>query len=98
MRSVENIKLMKKVLINELNQLADENVFGASNNPDRDRLHSWIIDLTYIEKFGRSCDESSEVSFWFHDECWSPLCDYEKTLKDFSEHEQLLRYAAWLNM
>ena len=98
MKTLENIKLMKKVLINELNQLPEENAFGDNNNSDRERLHGWIIDLAYIEKFGHSCDDSSEVSFWYRDDCWSPLCDYENALKDFAEHEQLLRYAAWLNM
>ena len=98
MKTSENINLMKKVLINELNHLPEENVFGSSNELDREQLHGWIIDLTYIEKFGHPCDDHSEVSFWFNDECWSPLCDYENALKDFAEHEQLLRYAAWLNM
>ena len=98
MKTIENVKLMKRVLINELNQLSEENVFGDSNDPDRDRLHGWIIDLTHIEKFGGVSDECSEVSFWYHDECWSPLYDFEDALKDFAEHEQLLRYAAWLNM
>ncbi len=98
MKTVENVKLMKKVLVNELNQLAEENVFGDSNEPDREQLHGWIIDLAHIERFGKSSDGHSEVSFWYHDECWSPLCDFENSFKDFAEHEQLLRYAAWLNM
>lgn len=98
MKTLEHVTLMKKVLVNELNQLPKKNSFGENNNADRELLQSWIIDLAYIEKFGRLDDQCSEVSFWYHDECWSPLCDYEKALEEFTEHEQLLRYAAWLNM
>lgn len=98
MKTIENVKLMKQVLINELAQLPEKNIFGDSNDSDQTRLHCWIIDLTYIEKFGITYDDNSEVSFWYRDECWSPLCDYEDSLKDFEEHEQLLRYAVWLNM
>ncbi|MBN2706699.1 MAG: hypothetical protein JXR89_09705 [Deltaproteobacteria bacterium] len=98
MKSVENIKLMKKVLVNELNRLPKTNFFGDSNAEEREKLHGWIIDLSYIENFGRASDPDSEVAFWCNDECWSPLCEYEQDLEDFAEHEQLLRYAAWLNM
>ena len=89
---------MKKVLINELNQLSEKNVFGDNNDRDREQLHGWIIDLTHIERYGNISDAHSEVNFWYNDECWSPLFDYEDATKDFTEHEQLLRYAAWLNM
>ena len=98
MKTLEHVKLMKKVLINEINQLPQKNSFGENNNSDREQLHGWIIDLAYIEKFGCVNNENSEVSFWYHDECWSPLYDYEGALKEFTEYEQLLRYAAWLNM
>jgi hypothetical protein len=98
MKTLEHVKLMKKVLINEINQLPEENIFGEDNNSDRELLQSWIIDLAYIEKFGSVNDKNSEVSFWYHDECWSPLYDYEGALAEFTEYEQLLRYAAWLNM
>lgn len=98
MKSIENIRIMKQVLIKELNRLPDTNYFGDSNNEEREKIHSWIIDLSYIEKFGHVNDPDSDVAFWFNDDCWSPLCDYEQDLKNFAEHEQLLRYAAWLNM
>ncbi len=98
MKTIENVKSMKKVLVNELMQLPQVNAFGDKNEWERLRLQSWIIDLTYIEKFGLTCDNDSEVSFWFNDECWTPLCDYEESFKDFEEHEQILRYAYWLNM
>ncbi len=98
MKTIENVKLMKKILINELIQLTEENVFGDSNEADREQLQGWIIDLAHIEKFGSNNCGHSEVSFWYHDECWSPIYDYEDSFKDFAEHEQLLRYAAWINM
>ncbi len=98
MKTVENVKLMKKFLINELTQLPQVNAFGDSNELEKLRLQNWIIDLAYIEKFGLTCDNNSEVSFWFNDDCWTPLCDYEEFVKAFEEHEQILRYAYWLNM
>ena len=98
MKTLEHVKLMKKVLINEVNQLPQKNSFGGNNDSDREQMHSWIIDLAYIEKFGCVNNENSEVSFWYRDECWSPLYDYEGALAEFTEYEQLLRYAAWLNM
>ena len=98
MKTIEQIKSMKKVLVYELNQLPKENAFGESNDLDRERLHGWIIDLTYIEEFGAPGDQSNDVGFWFNEENWSPLADYEQSCKEFTEHERLLRYAAWLNM
>lgn len=98
MKTLEHVQLMKKVLINELNQLPKGNIFGGNNDSDRKQLQCWIIDLAYIEKFGRINDKSSEVCFWYHDECWSPLNEYEEVFEEFIEYEQTLRYAAWLNM
>ncbi len=98
MKTIEDVRLMKKVLINELNQLSEENVFGTSNDSDRVKLHGWIIDLAHLEKFGKVNDLNSDVSFWYFDECWSPLFDYEDALKNIEDYEQLVRYAVWLNM
>ena len=89
---------MKKILLDKLNQLPNSNAFGDSNDLDRERLHGWIIDLTYIENFGAPGDYNEDVGFWFKEDNWSPLTDYEQSHKDFTDHERLLRYAAWLNM
>lgn len=98
MRTIEQVKSIKRVLIDELNQLPEDNAFGGSNANDRERLHGWIIDLTYIEKFGSPNDNNNDVGFWFNEESWSPLTDYDQSIDDFTEYERLLRYAAWLNM
>ena len=98
MKSIEHVRLMKQTLINELEMLPEKNAFGDSNESDRERIHGWIIDLAYIENFGTPPDEYGDVAFWFRDECWSPLCDYEEAQQEFAEYEQLLRYAVWLNL
>ena len=98
MKTIEQIQSLKKILLDELNRLPENNVFGDNNDLDRERLHGWIIDLTYIEKFGAPGDWHSDVGFWFTEESWSPLTDYEQFNEDFTEYERLLRYAAWLNM
>ncbi len=98
MRTIEQVKSIKRVLIDELNELPEDNAFGDSNNYDRNRLHGWIIDLAYIEEYGAPNDQHNDVGFWFHEESWSPLSDYEQSINDFTEYERLLRYAAWLNM
>ena len=74
MRTIENVRLMKKILLQELNQLPETNQLGDSNEYDRNRLHGWIIDLTHIEHFGTINDQESEISLWLKDECWNPLC------------------------
>jgi len=43
MKTIENVKLMKKVLVNELAQLPHVNAFGDSNELEQLRLQSWII-------------------------------------------------------
>ncbi len=98
MKTIENVRSLKKALISELSRLPEKNAFGDSNELERLRLQSWILDLSYIENFGRTNDDDGEVSFWFNDECWTPLCDYEDSIEDFAVQEQPLSYAAWLKM
>lgn len=98
MKTIEQIRSIKKVLVYELSQLPQDNAFGESNDLDRERLHGWIIDLTYLEEFGTPDDQNNDVGFWFNEESWSPLADYEHFSQEFTEHECLIRYAAWLNM
>ena len=98
MRTIENVRRMKKILLNELNLLPEKNQLGYSNESDRNRLHSWIIDLTHIENFGTIGDPGSEISLWYEDECWNPLCDYDLMLDEFKEYEEILRLASQLKM
>ena len=98
MKTIAQVQSLKKTLLKELERLPETNIFGSSNDFDRERLHGWIIDLTYIEEFGAVGDRRSDVGFWFTEESWSPLVDYEQFTSDFTEHERILRYAAWLNM
>ena len=78
--------------------LPEKNAFGDSNSCDRELIQGWIIDLAYIENFGSPPDYDSDVSLWFLEESFSPLCDYEEASQEFTEYEQLLRYAVWLNL
>ena len=94
MRTIENVRLLKKVILKELNQLPKTNQLGCSNECDIIRLHAWIIDLTHIEHFGSVSDESSEISLWFKDEGWNPLCHYDILLDEFNEYEEILKLAA----
>ena len=98
MRTIENVRVMKKILLRELNQLPETNQLGLSNESDRNRLHGWIIDLTHIENFGTISDQNSEVSLWYKDECWNPLCDYDLMLDEFKEYEEILHLATQLKM
>ena len=98
MRTIENVRMMKKILLKELNLLPEKNQFGYSNDSDRNRLHSWIIDLTHIESFGTIGDPGSEISLWYKDDCWNPLCDYDLMLDEFKEYEEILHLAAQLKM
>ena len=98
MRSIENVRLMKKILLQELTQLPETNQLGYSNENDLNRLHSWIIDLTHIEHFGTINDQDSEISLWFKDECWNPLCNYDIMLDEFNEYEEILNLASQLKM
>ncbi len=98
MKSIEHVRLMKQVLINKLEMLPDKSTFGDSTEPDRERIHGWIIDLAYIENFGTPPDDYGDVAFWFRNERWSPLSDYEEARQEFAAYEKLLRYAVWLNL
>ncbi len=98
MKSIEQVRQMKQSLIKELKMLPETNAFGGSNNLDREQIQGWIVDLVYIENFGSPPDYDSDVSLWFLEESFSPLCDYEESCQDFTEYEQLLRYAVWLNL
>ena len=98
MRTIENVRLMKKILQHELKHLPETNQLGYSNKSDQDRLHGWIIDLAHIENFGTIGDQNSEISLWYKDECWNPLCDYDIMLDEFKEYEEILRLATQLKM
>lgn len=98
MKNLAQVQSLKKTLVKELEHLPETNIFGSRNDYDRERLHGWIIDLTYIEEFEAPGDRRSDVGFWFTEEDWSPLADYEQFSIDFTEHERIIRYAAWLNM
>ena len=89
---------MKKILLHELNQLPAKDQLDCSNDRDRNRLHSWIIDLTYIENFGTIGDPDSEINLWYEDKCWNPLCDYDLMLDEFKEYEEILLLATQLQM
>ncbi len=93
MRTIENVRILKKVILNELHQLPKTNQLGCSNESDLTRLHAWIIDLTHIEHFGTISDENSEISLWFKDECWNPLCHYDMMIEEFNEYEEILKIA-----
>ncbi|MEA1922827.1 MAG: hypothetical protein U9N63_09235 [Pseudomonadota bacterium] len=98
MRTIENVRMMKKILQHELDQLPETNKLGYSNENDKNRLHSWIIDLTHIENFGIIGDQNSEISLWYEDEYWNALCDYDLMLDEFKEYEEILRLATQLKM
>jgi len=98
MKTIEQVRQMKQTLIKELKMLPEKNAFGDSNSCDRELIQGWIIDLAYIENFGSPPDYDSDVSLWFLEESFSPLCDYEEASQEFTEYEQLLRYAVWLNL
>ena len=98
MRTIENVRLMKKILQDELDCLPETNQLGFSNEHDKNRLHGWIIDLTHIENFGTTSDQNSEISLWYEDECWNHLCDYDLMLDEFKEYEEILRLATQLKM
>ena len=98
MRTIDDVRMMKKILLQELNQLPKTNQLGCSNESDLNRLHSWIIDLTHIEHFGTTNDQDSEIRLWFTDECWNPLCNYDIMLDEFKEYEDILRLATQLKM
>ncbi len=98
MKSMEQVQQMKQTLIKELRMLPETNAFGGSNSFDRDLLQGWIIDLAYIETFGVPPQYECDVRLWFLEESFSPLCDYEESSREFTEYEQLLRYAIWLKL
>ena len=98
MRTIENVRLMKKILQHELDRLPETNKLDCSNDSDQNRLHGWIIDLTHIESFGTIGDQDSEISLWYKDECWNPLCDYDIMLDEFKEYEEILHLASQLKM
>ncbi|MCK5659546.1 MAG: hypothetical protein KAH96_06695 [Alphaproteobacteria bacterium] len=98
MRTIENVRLMKKILQHELDHLPKTNKFDSSNEDDRNRLHGWITELTHIENFATISDQNSEISLWYMDECWNPLCDYDLMLDEFKEYEEILCLATQLKM
>jgi hypothetical protein len=98
MRTIENVCLMKKILLRELDRLPKTNQLGCSNEGDKNRLHGWIIDLTHIENFGIVGDRGSEISLWYEDEYWNSLCDYDLMLDEFKEYEEILRLTTQLKM
>jgi len=98
MKTIEQVRQMKQILIKELKMLPETNAFGSSNSFDKEIIQGWIIDLAYIESFGSPPDYDSDVSLWFLEEGFSPLNDYENTSQEFTEYEQLLRYTVWLNL
>ncbi|MBN2808324.1 MAG: hypothetical protein JXR80_02395 [Deltaproteobacteria bacterium] len=85
---------MKKILLQELKQLPQTNQLGYSNESDRQRLQSWIVDLTRIEHSGAINDQESEIGLWFKDDCWNYLCDYDMMVEEFKEYEEILRLTA----
>lgn len=98
MRTIEHVRIMKKILLQELQQLPKVNQLGYSNECDIQRLQSWIFDLTHIEHFGNIDDKNSEIGLWFKDECWNHLCNYDMMLDEFKEYEEILRLTTQFNL
>ena len=99
MRTIEPVRLMKKIILHELDRLP-----GTNNKPNhndennRKRLHGWIIDLAYIEQFGTIGDHNSEISTWYKGEPLDSQRDIDILLDEFTEYEEILRLATQLRM
>lgn len=93
MRTIDNVRLLKKILLHELDRLAETDKSDRSNEYKRDRLHGWIIDLTHIENFGSIGDHNSEISSWYKDESENSLYDFDIMQNEFKEYEEILRLA-----
>lgn len=93
MRTIDNVRLMKKILLHELGRLAENDISDRSNEYNRNRLHGWIIDLTHIENFGSIGDHNSEISSWYKGESWNPVEDFDIMQDEFEEYEEILHLA-----
>ena len=91
MRSINHVRLMKKVLIYKLDELNFRKQPGNVDQQKSKKLKKWISELNHIEKFGSILDPESPISIWYEDFFTSPLDEYDTMLAEFNEYEEILK-------